>query len=117
MFITLRPQPIKPCEVEIGQPCGELARIEVNGFPICAHHFEQYERAGLVECVGMIADAHVATETDRLRYQLARANDVIAAADVVMEGIRKEAGDFIQPGPRMFAYDAAREAYRKESVW
>ena len=43
--------------------CGQLARIEVNGFPICAHHFEEYEREGLVESVAVIADQPAPTET------------------------------------------------------
>lgn len=53
---TPRPQPIKPCEVEHDEdgPCGELARIEVNGFPMCAHHFALFEKSDFVEAVGLI---------------------------------------------------------------
>lgn len=53
---TPREQPTKPCEVErfANGPCGETARIEVNGFPMCARHFAQWEEEEMIESVAVI---------------------------------------------------------------
>lgn len=61
----------KPCEVSMcggaGEPdydCGKPARINVNGFPMCAQHFDEYENENLVESVSIVtADPPAATET------------------------------------------------------
>jgi hypothetical protein len=62
---TPREQPTKPCEVCITttdgrdiqqRDCGKLARVEVNGFPMCASCFAGYEGEELVESVALIAD-------------------------------------------------------------
>jgi hypothetical protein len=31
--------------------CGAAARIDVNGFPMCARHFHEYEDEDLIESV------------------------------------------------------------------
>lgn len=52
----------QPCEVSLcdyddegnrsrDRDCGQPARIDVNGFPMCAAHFASYEEEGLVESV------------------------------------------------------------------
>lgn len=47
------------CEVTMHSDyvCGQPARIHVNGFPCCAHHFEEYEQEGLIESVSIPAES------------------------------------------------------------
>jgi hypothetical protein len=55
----------KPCEVCITttdgnaieqRDCGKLARIEVNGLPMCAACFAGFEAEELIESVGLFAE-------------------------------------------------------------
>lgn len=53
----------QPCQVCLTSPidgdqydCGQVARIKVNGLPMCAEHFDEWEREGYVEGVEPLAD-------------------------------------------------------------
>lgn len=43
------------CDIE-QHDCDKPARIKVNGFPMCASCFAEYEDEGLVESVELLSD-------------------------------------------------------------
>lgn len=74
---------------------------------ICAQH-----EAEVFRLTAERGEAEEAMTNSGMRYEaeIAALRRCVEAADAVIEGIKSECRDFVEPGPRMAAFDAALSA-------